>query len=152
MNSALRPCLELKIRKPEAGGRNGWAHLTARDSSTRLAQKLREAYMLSLFVLYSALGLLAANTEAPRTIDSLESQTARRAQETPLTLIERKPNEIKSGRFTLSGIAVQLATTDNVLQLISPFAPAEYGWAEQSVVWEPGGTKTSGLKIFSIEF
>ena len=108
--------------------------------------------MLSIFILYSALGLLAGNTEAPRAIDSLEAQTAKRAAETPLTLIEKKPNEIKSGKFTLSGIAVQIATTDNVLQLINPFAPAEYGWAEQNVVWEPGGTKISGLKIFSIEF
>ena len=108
--------------------------------------------MLSLFILYSAVGLLAGNTEAPRTIDSLEAQTAKRAAETPLTLIEKKPNEIKSGRFTLSGIAVQFATTDNVLQLINPFAPAEYGRAEQSVVWEPGTAKASGLKIFSIEF
>ena len=31
-------------------------------------------------------------------------------------------------------------------------APAEYGWAEQNVVWEPGTAKASGLKIFSIEF
>jgi hypothetical protein len=108
--------------------------------------------MLSLFILYSALGLVAGNTEAPWTNDSLESQTAKRAAETPLTLTEKKPNEIKSGRYTLSGIAVQVATTDNVLQLINPFAPAEYGRAEQNVVWEPNSGKASGLKIFSIQF
>lgn len=108
--------------------------------------------MLSLFILYSALSLLPVNTESPSTRDSLEAQTAKRAAETPLTLIEKKPNEIKSGRITLSGIAVQIVTTDNVLQLINPFAPAEYGWAEQNVVWEPGTAKASGLKIFSIEF
>ena len=108
--------------------------------------------MLSLFILYSAMGLLTGDTDAPHTRDSLEAQTAKRVAETPLTLVEKKPNEIKSGRFTLSGIAVQMATTDNLLQLINPFAPAEYGWAEQNVVWEPGTAKASGLKIFSIEF
>ena len=108
--------------------------------------------MISLFILYSAMSLLAGNTESPSSRDSLEAQTAKRAAEAPLTLLEKKPNEIKSGRFTLSGIAVQMATTDNLLQLFNPLAPAEYGRAEQNVVWEPGSAKASGLKIFSIEF
>ncbi len=108
--------------------------------------------MKRLALLFSALSLLAANAAPPSTSDPLEARTAKRAKETPLIITEKKPNEIKAGRLTFNGIAVQIVKTDNPLQLINPAAPAEYGWAEQSVVWKQGENKVSGLKIFSIVF
>ena len=76
----------------------------------------------------------------------------RRAQETPPTLDELKPNEIKAGPISYSGIAVEIVKLGNPLELINPAAPAEYGFAEQNVIREPADGKVSGWKIFSIKF
>jgi len=96
--------------------------------------------------------ILVANAESNRPSETLEARTARRVTETPPTLNDRKPNEIKAGKFSYSGAAVEAIRTDNLLELISPAAPDHYGLAEANVVREPASGKVSGLKIFSIEF
>jgi hypothetical protein len=65
-----------------------------------------------------------------------------------------KPNEIKIGRKTFSGVAVQLIKTDNPLQLINPFAPKEYGSGEDTLVADrdPVTGNHTGLKFFSVSF
>ncbi len=103
-------------------------------------------------ILISALTIMVANAESNRPSETLETRTARRVNETPPILSERKPNEIKAGKFSYSGVAVEAIKTDNPLQLINPAAPVHYGLAEQNVVREPAGGKVSGLKIFSIVF
>ena len=108
--------------------------------------------MKRLSILLFASTVLVANAEPTRTAESLEAQTARRAKETPPIVTEKIPNEIKAVKLTYSGIAVEIVKVDNPLQLINPAAPAEYGWAEQNIVWKPDGSKISGLKIFSMEF
>src|SRR5437773_7868581 len=102
-------------------------------------------------ILVAALFVSVAHAETAGPSESLEARTARRVQETPLTLDERRPNEIKAGRISYSGIAVEIVKVDNPLQLLNPAAPALYGSAEINVVKEAGG-KVSGLKFFSISF
>jgi len=108
--------------------------------------------MKRISVLFSALTILVANAESNRPSETLEARTARRVTETPPTLSERKPNEIKAGKLSYSGAAVEVMRTDNPLELINPAAPANYGFAEANIVREPASGKVSGLKIFSIEF
>src|SRR3989442_15859723 len=107
--------------------------------------------MKKLSILFSAMAVLVVNAAPTRTTESLEAKTARRVQETPPTLNERKPNEIKAGKISYSGAAVEAIKVDNPTELINPAAAAEYGMAEANVVREPGDGKISGLKIFSIE-
>jgi hypothetical protein len=64
----------------------------------------------------------------------------------------REPNETKINGITYSGILVQLATTDQPLELINPFAPSEYGSAQDNTVLDPITGRPSGLKLLSIEF
>ena len=96
--------------------------------------------------------VFGANADQTPPAESLETRTMRRVQETPPTLDEKQPNEIRAGQFSYSGIAVQLVKTDIALELINPMAPREYGLAEANVVREPTGGRIFGLKIFSIEF
>ncbi len=108
--------------------------------------------MKRISILFSALTMLVANAESNRPSETLEARTNRRVTETPPTLSELKPNEIKAGKFSYSGAAVEAIKTDNPLELINPAARVHYGLAEQNVVREPANGKVSGLKIFSIQF
>ena len=65
-----------------------------------------------------------------------------------------KPNEIAGTRadVTYSGILVQVKKTDNPLQLINPFAPAEYGYGEQNFSRDITPRREGGLKFFSIDY
>jgi len=60
-------------------------------------------------------------------------------------------DEIKAGKLTYSGIAVEAVKVDNPLQLINLAAPVHYGFAEANLVRDPVA-RPSGLKIFSIAF
>ena len=105
-----------------------------------------------------AAGLIAGAQTAPEPDRSLGADFVRPpefrlAPANPL-LIEKteKPNEIVGKNVTYSGIAVQLAKTDNPLQLINPAAPARYGSSEDNVSRDPMTGKVTGLKIFAIDF
>ena len=110
--------------------------------------------MKRLSILCSSMVLtIVATSAAPAgTEESLEARTMRRVQETPPTLFDLKPNEIKAGSVSYSGIAIEIVKVENPFELINPAAPRQYGLAEANVVREPAHGWISGLKIFSIEF
>jgi len=107
--------------------------------------------MKKIVFLLSTLGVLTVNAESIQSSEALEAWTTRRVEETPPTLDERRPNEIKAGKLTYSGIAVEAVKVDNPLQLINLAAPVHYGFAEANLVRDPVA-RPSGLKIFSIAF
>ena len=85
--------------------------------------------------------------------DLLESQLSDRlAKASSLSLSEGKQNEIVKGNFAYSGIAVAAFKTDNLLQLVSPFAPERYGSGEDNVLRDLKTGRTSGWKLFQIQF
>jgi hypothetical protein len=108
--------------------------------------------MKNSFTLFFALGIITAHAESTGPSEPMEAKTERRIEATPLTLEESKPNEIKTGSISYSGAAVELIKFKNPFQLINPFAPAQYGWAEDNVVLEPMSSEAPGIKIFSIQF
>jgi hypothetical protein len=61
-------------------------------------------------------------------------------------------NEIKLGKLEVSGIAVELATKPNPLQLINPAAPASYDSPEDNVMRDPITGHILGLKFLSLKF
>jgi len=89
----------------------------------------------------------------PASGDTLESELTARLGKTTLAAVQAaKPNEIVAGHVTYSGVAVQLAKTDNPLQLVNPLAPPKYGSPEQNVMRDSFTGRILGLKIFSIGF
>jgi hypothetical protein len=61
-------------------------------------------------------------------------------------------NELTSGRYTYSGILVQVIKAKNPLQLINPLAPAQYGSGWDNMELFPTSAKGPRLKFFSIGF
>ena len=82
----------------------------------------------------------------------LQAQIDRFAPRATWVLKQAKPNEMSTQRFSFSGILVQIGLTDNLLQLVNPAAPTEYGLAEDNLVRDPIQGKPSGLKLFAIQF
>jgi hypothetical protein len=63
------------------------------------------------------------------------------------------PNTIVGQRVVYSGIAVQAVKTTASLQLINPFAPAEYGSGTDNLERDVMTGKPKGdFKIFSVSF
>ena len=87
----------------------------------------------------------------PLSYGAFVARIIRNAGETPMISSELKPNEITVGKFTYSGITIEIAKKPNPLQLMNPFAPPEYGSAEINLLRDPAG-HPSGLKFFSIQF
>ncbi len=98
----------------------------------------------------------APATKAPPAAPSRSLQTA---AELPTELIlpslefeVAKANEIKVGKVTCSGIAVQAIKSKNPLQLLNPAAPAQYGSGRDNVLRFPLLGRGPLLKVFSIDF
>ena len=108
--------------------------------------------MIKVTLLLFTLAILNAHAQSTTINETLQTWTARRLQETPPRIDEIKPNEIKVGKLTYSGIAVEAIKLDNPLQLINPAAPVQYGFAEDNLVRDPVVGRVSGLKLFSIKF
>ncbi len=68
------------------------------------------------------------------------------------TLRVERPNEIKRGHHTYSGILVQLAKTPNPLQLINPLAPPEAGSAQLNLAHDAITSRPEGWKLLAISF
>jgi hypothetical protein len=106
--------------------------------------------------LANALALTAApaatNAPAGTMAESLISEAYRAKSQGSLLSLELRPNEIKVGRLTLDGVAIELAKADNPLQLLNPFAPPQYGSPEDNVFRSPVDRKVSGLKVFELKF
>lgn len=70
----------------------------------------------------------------------------------PLLTLEQKPNELRLGKFTLSGIAVEAAKLDNPFQLINPWAPPEYGESQDNATFSLITNQVTGWKLLAFEF
>lgn len=82
----------------------------------------------------------------------LLSDKIRHPEQTPLLILQQKPNELRLGKITLSGIAVATAKADNPLQLINPWAPPEYGESQDNAVFSLITNRVTGWKLFAFEF
>ena len=76
------------------------------------------------------------------------------ADQSDLFKTELKPNEIAGPRpdITYSGIIPEAIKSENPLELINPFAPAEYGSGEQNLSPDITPLHEPGLKFFSLDF
>jgi len=112
--------------------------------------------MKKLPVLLAGLALFSISATAQVANDSdqdfIETDAARKALETPPVLTEPKPNQITVGDISYEGIAVEITRVDNPFQLINPGAGPEYGNAEDNLVRDPITGRSSGLKLFSLQF
>ena len=91
-----------------------------------------------------------ASTNSPALAEAQFGGSIRTGVDTRLELA--KPNEIVTGKLTLSGIFVEAVKTKHPLQLFNPLAPAEYGDPADNVVLNPINGKVTGLKFFAIRF
>ncbi len=86
--------------------------------------------------------------------ESLQVQPAlnlhKRALE--LGLSPDKPNEMRFGKGSLSGLVAQFLKVDNLLQLFNPAAPSEYGTGLDNLVLPSFSGAGQSLKIFSLSF
>jgi len=111
------------------------------------------------------LGLLAAvlltasasgqttNAPAHRPLGA-DSQISTVSKANPVVLQQSKPNEVvsRSGKVIYSGSLVTAIKGGNPLQLLNPFAPAQYGSAEDGVTRSAITGKVDGLKVFGVRF
>jgi hypothetical protein len=81
----------------------------------------------------------------------MDARTTRRMREINIAIRIEPPNALTAGDLFIDGVAVQALRMKNPLQLVSPFAPPEYGSGKDNVVWDAASGKGSGLKIFSIK-
>jgi hypothetical protein len=111
---------------------------------------------LSLLVGLAAVAAAQAQTtNSPSGSDpNFESRAVRIARQNPPVVREVKPNEVLLGRFSADGILVLAAKNPNrnMLQLLNPLAPAEYGSALDNTVLDPILGQPSGLKFFRLKF
>lgn len=63
---------------------------------------------------------------------------------------ERPPAAIS--REPVTGVVPRAVRGGNPLQMLNPRAPARYGTAEQSVVFDPIANKWRGIKLFTFNF
>lgn len=108
----------------------------------------------ALLIGFAACAASAQSTNAPpaATDQAFESEVARRARHNPPIVREAKPNEIIGPRVSYEGIFVEAAKRRNLLQLINPWAPAEYGSAMDNAMRDPVAGRVMGLKFFSVKF
>src|SRR6478752_1391560 len=100
---------------------------------------------LAVIALFTTLTVFSQTTPGNDSMDSqIRQRLAIRPDPSLLTLQQVKPNEIKRGHVSYSGILVELAKTDHRWQLINPAAPPEYGSSEDNVVRDPN-TGREGL-------
>lgn len=111
--------------------------------------------MKTFLAMMAFFAALAAYSQTAPGNDSMEAQIRRgmvlQPDQNVLTIQQEKPNEIRRGNVTYSGIFVQVAKTDRPWELINPAAPPEYGSSEDNVVRD-SNSGHEGLKLFSIQF
>lgn len=82
----------------------------------------------------------------------LLSDFIRPPEEAPQLILEQKPNELRLGKVTLSGIAIEAVKVDNPLQLVNPWAPPEYGESQDNATFSLISGRVTGWKLFAFEF
>ena len=119
--------------------------------------------MKSIYALLFALALVAAQAESTNAppintgplnyLDPwLVTDVIGHVQETPLLTLETKPNELRLGKITLSGIAIEAFKVENPLELINPWAPPEYGESQDNATFSLMTNRATGWKFFAFEF
>ncbi len=109
--------------------------------------------MKRMLIIFCGLAALVAGAAGARAQDALESQFSPRLEKLALlSLNDVKANEIVKGNVVHSGIVVHVWKTDNLFQLMNPFAPDRYGSAEDNTLRDAITERASGWKIFSIRF
>jgi hypothetical protein len=109
--------------------------------------------MKGICILLAAIAPVVTAAEPTGTENSLASQLSPRFREAgAVSRGTPKANEVVKGSVTYSGILVQAVTTDNLLQLINPAAPAKYGSAEDNTLRDSVTGHAAGLKLFAIRF
>jgi len=76
----------------------------------------------------------------------------RHPEQAPTLTLEEKPNELRLGNVTLSGIAVEALKANHPFQLINPWAPPEYGESQDNATFSLITNRVTGWKLFSFEF
>jgi hypothetical protein len=99
---------------------------------------------------------MAATEELSKTANPIQPATEPSGVVAPLQgSAAKKLNPDQSLRLARSkygGIALQLRHAENPLQLINPFAPAEYGEPEADLPHDPATGRRTGLVLFSVRF
>jgi hypothetical protein len=110
--------------------------------------------LLFVFSVLFAFSASAQSTNAPpaKVGDDLQAELTARARQTPAELQQVKPNEIRVGKLTYSGILIEGAKTRAPLQLLNPAAPARYGSPEDNLARDSITGRIRGLKFFSLSF
>jgi hypothetical protein len=76
----------------------------------------------------------------------------RNAEQTPLLTLDQKPNELRLGKITLSGIAVEAVKADNPFHLLNPWAPPEYGESQDNATFSLITDRVTGWRLLALEF
>ena len=150
--------------RAQPGPRLGRAALTTRCSGRTLyVERVERVYMktavLGLIFLMASLAVYAQSTNAPTTntvtaarLPPFELHAAGTGQLGVFTLRQPKPNQVFRGKLTYEGSVVEALKTRHPLQLLNPFAPAEYGSAEDNVFRNDINGQVKGLKLFAVRF
>ena len=99
---------------------------------------------------FTAAAQITNNSPAPAE-KSVRTQVLPSLHEKLVQAKPAAPNQVKVGKVSLSGIAVEVVKTRNPLQLINPAAGPDYS-VEDNLVRDPITQRPHGLKIFSIRF
>ena len=139
-----------------------------RNEARPLRAALRLPRLCELLVLLGALAvwqakaqttngfqaLVTASNAAPFEVLTLlpESEHSFLTMTNDFQFQTEKPNEIRGGNMSYSGIFVEGAKTRQPLQLLNPLAPREFGSPEDNVVRDMNTKRILGLKFFEIRF
>lgn len=119
----------------------------------RRANNKRTPVKILPFLGVALVAFVTSATAEPKSEDSLELITVRRLKETQPLFNPDRPNEIKAGSFTYSGLTVEVVKiAEDPLLLLNPFAPSSLGESDWNVAWDPITGHPSGIRLFTIEF
>lgn len=120
-----------------------------------LRASIKKTYMKKLYqalLLMTALSIRAQDRAASSQNDQALHADPLDLRSAATVSYDERPNVIESDSFRSSGIAIQIAKTDSLWALISPWASRDYGFGEQNVVRDLTTGRIAGLRLFSFEF
>lgn len=134
-----------------------WSVSTPRDieaAESEVVAVNERIHMKRLIFLFSFICAATVHSQDQRLNETLQTDSESLKAETRKILRAEKPNEIITEKAVYSGIAVQVLKTDNLVQLINPFAPAEYGSGADNLVSErdPIVGRPTGLSVLTVKF
>ena len=103
-------------------------------------------------LLFAGLTMATARPQRAGTSETFETEVSRRAKDAAAELRQERSNELRTDRFTYSGILVQALKADSFLQLINPFYSSDSRSPEDNLVRDPISNRPRGLKLFALEF